>query len=51
MQSLKSICELSLGAYLSPQSVIAVLLLADLHNAVELKAKCIDYIGANAMEV
>ena len=40
-----------LGSELDVDSVATVLLLSDMHNAPELKSKCIDFIAANSEKV
>jgi len=44
-------CEKSLSSTLTIDSVINALLLADRHNAADLKAKCLDYITSHSVEV
>jgi len=51
MLSLKSICEQSLGNNVTTESAIAILMLADLHNAADLKKSCIEYINSHIKEL
>ena len=51
VDSLKSACEQHLSTKLDIESVCEILLLADLHRAPNLKAKCIDYITDHSKQV
>ena len=51
MDHLKSLCEQSLGSNLNIESVASILLLADMHNAAELKTRCIEYFTENSAEI
>ena len=51
VDSLKSVCEKYLTYKVSVDSVTETLLLADLHQANNLKLKCIDFISEKGNEV
>ena len=51
LDSLKSICEDSLSNDISIENATSTLILADMHNANELKTKCIQFIASNLAQV
>ena len=51
MLPLKSTCEQSLIITVTSESAIVILMLADLHNAADLKKSCIEYINIHAKEL
>ena len=51
LDHLKSLCEHWLCSHLTVESVASTLLLADMHNAAELKTRCIDFAVANSSVV
>ena len=51
LECLKSLCGEYLASKLDIETVTTTLLLADMHQALKLKSKCIDFITTNAAEV
>jgi len=51
LEELKMMCEVFLGFTLTIDKAVDMLLLADMHNANELKSTCIRYIASNAARV
>ena len=51
LERLKVMCEEALCGNLTVENAASVLILADLHNAEQLKAQTIDYINTHASEV
>ena len=51
LECLKSLCGEYLASKLDIETVTTTLLLADMHQALKLKSKCIDYLNDNATEV
>ena len=51
LEDLKKLCEESLCVNITVENVLAMIELADLHNAANLRAAALKFIGENAKEV
>ena len=49
--SLKAFCATHLASKIDTESAVEMLLLADLHQAIELKDVCLDFIAKNSAQV
>ena len=50
-ESLKNLCEKSLSKGIAVDNAVSIFLLANMHNAAELKSKSIEFIVKNSKQV